>query len=181
MRIRPTRRALLSLAVLIVLLLAVTVQFGPSVMQPAQAGGATPLVISSDMVLGSKNLPPDQQVARGCVLTNRFPRNSQIVWRARVVDPYTGEAMDDTAISRFEIRLANGETLAMRYGTHPPRGAPDPDHFWSGSWAVPKDYPTGTLRYTLVATSVDGRTGMWEPFRVDTSQLTVTDEVFPDQ
>ncbi len=62
------------------------------------------------------------------------------------------------------------------------KGSKDPpgESYWTGSWIVPKDNATGTLKYTVTAKSSDGRTGSFEPFNVATSLLTVTDEMLPD-
>jgi hypothetical protein len=45
---------------------------------------------------------------------------------------------------------------------------------------IPKDYPAGTVSYSIVATAPDERTGHFEPFNVAPSLLTVTSDVVPD-
>ncbi|MHB1415533.1 MAG: hypothetical protein ACYC1C_09785 [Chloroflexota bacterium] len=147
---------------------------------PAAAQGApaaSNLFLMVDTVQGSTNLPADAKATQSCVLNNRFPRNSQVVWRGRVFDPQTGELMDDKALSKVEIQLGNGQMIAMHYGSHPKD--PPGEAYWTGSWVIPTDQATGTLDYKVVAESADGRTGDFEPFQVPTSLLTVTDEVLP--
>src|SRR5579884_1033883 len=144
----------------------------------AATTSTTKLILSSDMVQGTKNLTKDMQATNGCILTSRFPRNSEIVWRARVYDPRTGELMNKTQLSKVEVQLANGKTIAMQYGSHPKN--PPGEAYWTGSWVVPKDAPTGTLNYTIVATSTDGRTGEYKPYSVQSSLLTITDQTLPD-
>ncbi len=146
--------------------------------QAAAPPATAKLFLSVDTVEGSTNVPKDQAASRSCVLSNRFPRNSQIVWRARVFDPKTGNLMDDKAISKVQISLGNGKTIDMRYAPHPKD--PPGESYWTGSWIVPKDNATGTLKYTITATSGDGRTGSFEPFNVASSLLQVTDEMLPD-
>ena len=149
---------------------------------PSQTGnGSAGLSVTADTVQAAENLPPDQMPQRACVEFSRFARNSTILWRARVVDPLTGDPMDDTALAKVEVHLADGTILPTKFGPHPATGAPNPDHFWSVAWRVPKDYPTGTLGYSIVATSKDGRTGEFKPFNVLPSLLTITQEVLPDQ
>jgi len=143
--------------------------------QPAQA---VPLIISSDMVQGSKNIPADLTASRSCVLSSQFPRNSQVVFRARIYDPKTGELMDDAAMASVQIKLGNGQTIPMKYGAHPKN--PPNEYFWTGSFIVAKDAPTGKMDYSIVATSKDGRSGEFKPILSATSDLTVIAQTFPD-
>lgn len=100
----------------------------------------------------------------------------EIHWRARVYDPQTGELMGEEDLASVEVQLANGETVSMHYGSHPPDD-PTGEFYWTGSWVIPVDHATGTLNYTVVAESTDGRTGEFAPFKVKPSLLTVTDRV----
>lgn len=151
----------------------------PSVGQPQPAAAPTKLFLMVDMVQGSKNVPQAQAASQSCVLTSRFPRNSEMVWRARVFDPKTGDLMDDKALSKVEVKLANGTSLEMRYGPHPPQGQ-NREFYWTTSWVVPKDHATGTLKYSVLATGADGRVGDFEPFSVAPSLPAITDEVLAD-
>lgn len=135
----------------------------------------THLGVAADIVWGPLNIPDEQRPTQVCVLGNRFPRNSEIVWRARVVDPVTGDAMGDEELSSVVVELSDGQVLDMRYGPHP-RENPN-DFFWTVSFDVPADYPTGTLGYEIVASAADGRTGTFSQFQVESSLLTITDEV----
>jgi hypothetical protein len=141
---------------------------------PTDAAGAAVLTISADTVSGPLNIPEDQRAGAVCVLQSRFPRNSEIVWRARVMD-VQGAELDDAALASVEVRLGDGQTFAMRYGPHP-RENPT-DFFWTTAFDIPSDYPSGTLGYEIVATANDGATGTFKPFEVAPSLLTITDEV----
>lgn len=134
-----------------------------------------PLVIQADTVSGPLNIPADDRGSAVCVQQSRFARNSEIVWRARVIDPVTGEQLGDDALEGVVVNLGDGQTLDMRYGAHP-RDNPT-DFFWTTSFDIPADYPTGTLDYEVVASALDGRTTAFKPFDVAPSLLTVTDEV----
>lgn len=133
-----------------------------------------PLAIAADFVWGPLNVPDDEAAAQVCVPGSRFPRNSEIVWRARITDPVSGEQLDDTTAS-MQVKLSDGQTLDMRYGAHP-RDNPT-DYFWTTSFDIPVDYPTGTLGFEIVATGTDGRVGSYVPFNVASSLLTITDDV----
>jgi hypothetical protein len=146
---------------------------------PASAQDAVPLIVFGDTVQGGKNVPEDQAADKTCVLTSRYPRNSEVVFRVRVIDPTTGQAMDDTTLEKVETILGDGTVAEMDYGGHPPP-ARDRDFYWTVPWLIPKDYPTGSVAYTVIATAIDGRTGEYKPFDIPSSSLTVTDEVLED-
>lgn len=146
----------------------------------AQEEGGQELIVYADIVQGGQNLPEEQRPERSCVLNSRFPRNSQLVWRARVIDPETGEPMDDTMVSNVEVVLSDGQTFEMEYGPHPPAPNPPRDSYWTAAWLIPKDYPTGTLGFTITAETDDGRMGEFQPFDIPSSLPTVTDEVLQD-
>ncbi len=140
----------------------------------AMAGDATALAIVVDTVTGPLNIPEDQRAGAVCVLASQFPRNSAIVWRARVLDG-AGNELDDTQLESMQVVLADGQVFDMRFGPHP---RDDPaDFFWTTAFEIPVDYPTGTLGYDVIATATDGRTGEFRPFNVAPSLLTITDEV----
>jgi hypothetical protein len=128
-----------------------------------QPQGAPKLFFEGDMVL-----------AQACVLSNRFRRNEGVVWRVRVLDAKTGQQIDSKGLKSLIIELADGKQIPMKHGGHP-RGGND-DRFWSISWKVPENYPTGTFAYTVVATDLNGEITRWQPFTIKNSQLTIVDD-----
>ncbi|MEX2547618.1 MAG: hypothetical protein WD830_07490 [Chloroflexota bacterium] len=135
------------------------------------------LILIADTVQGPANLTAEERASGAvCVQKNRFAKNEEIVWRVRVVDPATGEPMDDQALGSLVVRLPDQE-LALHYGPHP-RDNPV-DFFWTVGFEPPESYPSGLLAYTIVATAADGRTGTYSQFGVATAQLTVTEDVRP--
>ncbi len=164
------------IATLVVLAAWLTACGGDEAATSTTAAATENLIVQADVVSGPLNIPEDQAAERICVSQNRFARNSEIVWRTRIVDPVTGDQLDDTALDSVRVELADGQVLDMRYGDHP-RDNPT-DRFWTTSFDVPADYPTGTLGYEVVAVTDDGRTGSFVPFNVAPSLLTITDEVY---
>ena len=79
--------------------------------------------------------------------------------------------MDDKALKSVVVTLNDGQTFNARYGGHP--GTNPTDFFWSTAWAIPANYPTGSVPYQVTATSTDGRTGIFSEFNVAPSLLTV--------
>ena len=106
-----------------------------------------------------------------CVLTSQFKRNEKVAWRVRVTDA-AGKDIDDKGIRRLYVVLPDSKRFQLAYRGHPNR-PPETDHFWSGSWIVPEDYPTGTFAYKILAVDNQGQEQTWEPFKVKASQLTV--------
>lgn len=160
--------------------LAVTASAGPARPVVGQEASVGDLVVYADTVLGGQNVPKNQAAERSCVLSSRYPRNSEIVWRVRVIDRETGESMDDTMLESLKVTLSDGQVFDMHYGPHPGPPNPPRDYYWTVSWLIPMDYPTGTFSYTVTATSTDGRTGEFKPFDLPPSLPTVTDEVFSE-
>lgn len=155
----------------------------PSIAPPAsEAPASMPppaaevLFIDADTVLGPTNLTDEEKPSKTCVQVSRFAHNEEVVWRVKVLDPVTGEPMDDTMLESVQVVMGD-QTLDLHYGPHP-RDNPV-DFFWTVGWDVPEDYPSGTVAYTIEATANDGRSGSWEQFGVQAAMLTITDEVRP--
>jgi len=172
---REGRMRTIGIAMVLVLIAALAACGGEEAESTTTVPTAS-LIVQADLVSGPLNIPEDQAAGRICVLQSRYARNSEVVWRARVMDPVTGEQLDDTALEGVQVKLADGQVLDMRYGDHP-RDNPT-DRFWTTSFDIPEDYPTGTLGYEVVATGTEGRTGSFIPFNVAPSLLTITDEVY---
>jgi hypothetical protein len=128
---------------------------------------AQDLFFEGDMVRGHT---PNGSTGPGCVLTSQYMRQESVVWRVRVLNA-AGENLDGDGIKSLVIVLANGEEFPAKFGKHP-RGE-HTDAFWATSWIVPEDFPTGTMTYKVVATTLDDKTIEWQPFIVAGSQLTV--------
>ncbi|TAK24554.1 MAG: hypothetical protein EPO26_04860 [Chloroflexota bacterium] len=178
MTMRTRRNIVLSLAALPAVLVACQAP-APTPAPPAPvAVGATKLFLMVDLVQGSKNIPTELRASRSCQLNNRFPRNSEMVWRIRVHDPKTGDPMDDKMLKGVAIKLATGKSADAKFGPHPKD--PPNELFWTGSYVVPKDHATGTLKYSVEATAIDGRVGMFEPFPTVVSLPTILEETLAD-
>ena len=102
-----------------------------------------------------------------CVLNNQFKHGERVAFRVRVMDP-NGKQADDKRLKSLVIELGDGTKVPMKYGAHR-----NTDNFWSSSWTVPDNFPTGTLSYKVLATDMDNQSQTWSPFNVAPSQLTV--------
>lgn len=153
--------------------------------KPDQSGSSAPeaipgfeaLIVVHDLVRGSVNIPDAEKKDKVCVQSSRYLHNEEIVWRIKVIDPKTGQEMDDQALEKVEVVLADGTVLANKYAPHPKQ---DPvDHFWAVGWDIPEDYPSGTLNYTINAVAKDGRQGQMVSFKVASALLTIMDGSVP--
>ncbi len=139
---------------------------------PAQGPlAAQTLLIQADTTSGSIGTTPEEKAAYSCVQKNRFPQGDAIVWRVRVFSTVTGKALDDKGLRTVELTLPDGTTKPLKYGPHP-KGKTD-DYFWTTSFKLPADYPTGAFAYKLLATSPEGWTGTFDQFNVASSMLQV--------
>lgn len=102
-----------------------------------------------------------------CVLQSRFMRGEAIAWRTRILQP-NGTPADDKVLKSVVVELGSGQKVPLDYGPH---GNPPTDYFWANSWEIPKNHPTGSLGYKVVATMQDGSVVTWEPFTRPNSQL----------
>jgi hypothetical protein len=145
--------------------------------QTQATANAIQLFVDSDTVRGSKNVPTGS--TDGCVQTNLFAKNEQIVWRIRIYDPVTGKQLSDADMGDIIVTLKDGtKTAPATYGAHP-KTEPN-ESFWTTSWVVPTTYPTGKLDYTITATAKDGRKGTFTQLHfADTAMMAVTDQVRP--
>ena len=132
---------------------------------------AQALTIDANTVIGSAGAKNPADI---CVQSSRFPQGESVVWRIKVYDPTTGNPMDNSTLDSVVVSLKDGQTFTAIYGGHPGQpGVPVTDYFWSTAWAIPATYPTGSVPYTVTATSKDGRTGAFAEFNVAPSMLTV--------
>ena len=135
----------------------------------AQAQQARPLFFEGDMVKG----PQPGQAGPFCVLQSQFYRKQQVAWRVRVLDS-EGKHLDDKGLTSLVVEISNGKKIELKFKQHPPeRQGPPTDYFWSGSWVIPENEPTGSFTYKVTATDTSNRVQTWEPFKIVASQLTV--------
>lgn len=135
---------------------------------------ANKLFIDVDVVRGPENMTAEEKARKSCVQASRIPVGGQVVWRVRVIDPKTGEMMDNNALASVVATLPDGQTFTMKYGAHPKD--PPGEAFWTSSFKVPLDYPTGQLDYKVIATDKEGRTGEYRQIMsVPSAVLTIVD------
>jgi hypothetical protein len=169
-------RLAMGIALGVLVAAAISACSAPGAASPSTAAVSSTLILQADTVWGPKNIAKAELSGKICVQRNLFARNEEIVWRVKVIDPSTGEPMDDQALSSVALKLPD-QALDLRYGPHPKDNPAD--YFWTVSWLIPEDHPSGELPYTIEATAADGRTGTFEQFGVSLARLTISDETRP--
>lgn len=100
---------------------------------------------------------------RGCQPSGAFKRGERMVFRFQVLDVSTGKIMTpDDAVS-MKVRLPFIGDMDADFKQRGEGSVPDAPWTWDYCWDVPLDYPLGTLDYSIVINSKDGRSGVWKP------------------
>ena len=134
---------------------------------PGQAQQAGKLFFEGDLVKGVQG----GQAPPFCVLQSQFFHKQRVTWRVRVLDS-DHKQVEGKGLKSLVAELSDGTKVQLHFHQHPPAGKPQ-DYFWSGSWVIPDNHPTGSISYKVVATDNEGKTQVWEPFKMHPSQLTV--------
>lgn len=144
------------------------------------AAKPTALMLVVDTVRGTQGVTDEEKKADNpaslvCVVMNKFPQGSRIVWRAVVLDPLTNKAMDDKAVESVKITLADGKIQDLKYGPHGGTKENPAQFFWVSGWTVPADYPTGAFAFKIEAKSKEGVIGTYghDFFKVPAAQLQI--------
>lgn len=122
----------------------------------------------------------EQPTGPVCVQTGVFKQGELIVWRVNVLETATGRQIGNEGKSIAELNerglkvtvyLENGQALVAKYDKHPPNAkATDPvKFFWTTSWLIPTDYPTGTLRWWVIVTDKAGAFVRYDPIGAGTA------------
>jgi len=130
-----------------------------------------PLIVSDSIVIsGDTALAPGQS---DCGVTNQFYHGQKAVFRIKVIDPQTGQPMNDSQLQGVSVHITSGggQTLPAKFGTH------GPDQFWAVAWTVPASFPSGQVNYTI---DVTGQQAQTVSFAVPPSQLTVLNKSVND-
>lgn len=150
-----------------------------------QAQAATPaapakpqfLVVVGDTIRGNLGLNPVEILTGApgihCTQQSRFPQTGRIVWRMKVMDPATGKYLDDKQIKDFTVTFPDGKKDAFKYGGHGGTKENPADFLWAAGFTIPADYPTGVFNVKIQATDLEGRTGVFDQFKVNFAQLTI--------
>ena len=100
---------------------------------------------------------------RGCQPSGAFKRGERMVFRFQVLDVSTGKTMTTDDAFSMKVRLPFIGDMDADFKQRGEGSVPDAPWTWDYCWDVPLDYPLGTLDYSIVISSKDGRSGVWKP------------------
>jgi hypothetical protein len=148
---------------------AVAVYAADPVYTPVNASGSydpnTTLVMYGDVALFAGGDTPDN-----CVLRSRFKPGEPVGFRMTALDPQTGNFADTAELTVSVTYAGKTESVPMRNRSSGPNPHPG---MWTGKWVVPDDAPAGVVKYSVTAKTPDGKSGVWQPFDIDASTLTI--------
>jgi hypothetical protein len=124
----------------------------------------------------------DIVASKGCVEQTTFAPGDHIAWRAEI-DDAAGVKLTAAQVKVLGItavvKLKDGTTLPLRLNVHPPfPDAKVTDMYWSVSYAIKPDHPTGTMPWTFVVSDAAGNVVTFAPIgqSVGASVLTIAEK-----
>ena len=115
-----------------------------------------------------------------CVNQTIFFAGDVIVFRASIADGPTGTPLTQADITSRGIEAvvttSEGRMIPLRFGLHPPPqvNVPKRAPYWSGTLAIPKSHPTGTLPWSLTVTDKSGQKTTFSPIGQDVGAAVLT-------
>ncbi|HET7324347.1 MAG TPA: hypothetical protein VFJ06_08455 [Halococcus sp.] len=131
-------------------------------------GSEVPLIITHDMVVSAATVRKNQAP---CSLENRYLHGQRVIFRIRVIDPETGEKLDDSSLKGVSVKIekGDGQTVDGYYSKHPPENPTD--YYWVVPWTVPEEFPAGPVDYDIIVNAE--RSAKSYRFDVPPANLTV--------
>lgn len=114
----------------------------------------------------------DVKFSKACWQRNTFPLKSRVVFRMWAVDVAKGTPVTDIDVKYVYVKIPGQPNLKMGFGKHGKLA--DSPYFWTGAWAIPADYPLGTVSFRFVVKTKDNKFGYFEQAPDPLAQLTVT-------
>jgi hypothetical protein len=113
-----------------------------------------------------------QTVTTNGAMTSYFAPGSSVVFRAYAVDGKTHKILTAKTVKYFYVKIPNQQNVKMKYGPKAPGASGQ--YTWTGTWAVPPNYPVGLVQFKVLVKSKAKRLGSFVQMPVPTSQLTIT-------
>jgi hypothetical protein len=125
-----------------------------------------PAANTGDVFVIAQTVTPDGTMG------NYFAPGSSVVFRAYAVDVKTHKVLVGKAVKYFYVKIPNQPNVKLKYDPKA-KGALG-QYGWTGTWAVPADYPLGIVSFKVLVKSDAKRLGSFVQIPVATSQLTVS-------
>ena len=106
---------------------------------------------------------------------NFFPQGAGITFRMWAVETETGTVVTSDDVKRpssVYVVIPGAPNVRLKYA--PVSTAANAPSIWSGTWAVPKDFPLGVVEFKILLRTKSQKLGIFTQIRVASSQLTIT-------
>ncbi len=144
---------------------------GPSpTPRPIPAAEFTKLAFYVDTTTGN---PTEFNIGstKSCLITGNFKRGMRVVFRATITDTATGKVLQKDDMSKVVVKLPDGKEAPMNWGPH---GSTEVIWIWTAGWTIPPDYPLGAVKFTVEATTKDGKSASFKQIAPDGTNSALT-------
>ena len=102
----------------------------------------------------------------------QFAPGSSVIFRAYAVDAKTHKTVVAKDAKYFYVAIPNQPNVKLKYDPKAPAAAGR--LVWTGTWAIPATYPTGTVAFKVLVKTQSKRIGQFVQMPVSSAMLTVT-------
>ncbi|HEY8724841.1 MAG TPA: hypothetical protein VIL92_13405 [Gaiellaceae bacterium] len=102
----------------------------------------------------------------------QFAPGSSVIFRAYAVDSKTRKTVVAKDAKYFYVTIPNQPNVKLKYDPSAPGAAGQ--LAWTGTWAIPANYPSGTIAFKVLVKTQSKRSGQFVQMPVSTAMLTVT-------
>ena len=113
-----------------------------------------------------------QTVTTQRALITQVAPSSTVVFRAYAVDGKTRNLIAAKDVKYFYVKIPSQPNVKLKFDAKAPGASARMP--WTGAWAVPADYPLGSVEFKILIKLEAKRYGQFVQFPVASSQLTVT-------
>jgi len=144
----------------------------PATQPPAPPTAVPPPMADKLILYGDLALFAGRENPENCILKSRYRQGEGVGFRMTALEPLTGKYAETAELVVHVTYSGKTIDIPMRYrgvGENPRPG------FWTAKWVVPDDAPVGIVKYNVTGKDNQGRTGEFQPFTVEASQLTIVE------
>src|SRR3954453_6244046 len=134
--------------------------FGPAPTATATSPSGKPtLGLYVDSVNGTRPTGAAPRLV-GCSQTNVYKRGEQFVLRIWGMALKSGDVLSNDNVASAKYSLSGQPDTTLNWGSH--GTAPNQVFFWTGAWAIPKDFPLGGTTVHVTYPLEDGTVGTYD-------------------
>jgi hypothetical protein len=111
-------------------------------------------------------------VTTDAVMSDYFAPGGTVVFRAFAVDGKTRKVLTGKDVTYFYVKIPDQPNVKLKYDPKAPGASGQ--YTWTGTWAVPADFPTSVVSFKVLVKSKAGRLGSFVQIPVLTSRLTIS-------